>query len=428
MDTVSDLSDAVRSREDKLISLIETLVKAKSVTGNEKPAQDVVVDHLKTLGLEVDVWEPDVTNLRDHEAFFETSSYVDHGYEDRPNAVTCIEGADGPTLTVGGHVDVVDVTESEWDYEPWELSLEDEILYGRGVADMKGGIAAILVAIEAILEEGIDLGGDLIFQSVIEEEDGGIGGTLSVLERGYVPDSAIIAEPFNVPNLAIASAGVMYFRIRIPGKSVHAAWGHEGVNAIGKAVKVYEALEGLDQHRKERIDYPPAYRTDPSLEGNVTNLNVGIIESGDWPSTVPSEAVMECRIGWPPGERRLDVREEIESTIKEVAQDDEWLTKHPPEVEWFSWQADPHETDPESDIIQIASSKAESVTGKSGEFIGGNAALDERFYELYYDTPAVSVGPEGNNLHGANEHTTISSLLDTSDIIAHSIVEYLGTE
>ncbi|WP_255170973.1 ArgE/DapE family deacylase [Natrononativus amylolyticus] len=421
------LSDAIRSSEDELVSLTERLVEAKSVTGNERPAQRVVADYLEALDLEPDVWEPDPESLRDHEAAFETSSFAEYGYEGRPNVATRLEGGDGRTLTVGGHVDVVDVTAAEWEREPWTVTREGDTLYGRGVADMKGGIAAVLIAIEAIREVGIDLGGDLLFQSVIEEEDGGVGGTLSALERGYVPDAAIIAEPFDVPNLCIASAGVMYFRVTVPGKSAHAAWGHEGVNAIGNAATVYEALEDLDAERKARIDYPPAYRADPSLEGNVTNLNVGTIEAGDWPSTVPSEAVLQGRIGWPPGESRLEVREQIESVLESVAAADDWLAANPPEIEWFGWQAEPHETATDAEIVRTAASNAEAVTGETGTFVGGNAGLDERFFELYYDAPAVSVGPVGHNLHGADEHTTVESLLEASETIAHSIVDYLGT-
>ncbi|WP_245800234.1 M20/M25/M40 family metallo-hydrolase [Haladaptatus litoreus] len=115
------------------------------------------------------------------------------------------------------------MTESEWEREPWTVTQEGDTIYGRGVADMKGGLGAILLVLEAIEETGVELGGDLIFQSVVEEEDGGIGGALSVLERGYVPDAAVIAEPFDIPNIGIASAGVMYFRVEVPGKSVHAA-------------------------------------------------------------------------------------------------------------------------------------------------------------------------------------------------------------
>lgn len=428
METDSILSEHVRQHEDELLELVISLVSAQSVTGQEQPAQSIVIEYLEELNLEPDVWEPDPDDLRDQEGYFETSSFVDYGYEGRSNVATRLEGDDGRTLTVGGHIDVVDVTETEWERDPWQVTREDDVLYGRGVADMKGGLAATLIAIRAIQEAEIELKGDLIFQSTIEEEDGGVGGALSALERGYVPDATVIAEPFDIPNICVASAGVMYFRVIVPGESVHAAWGHEGTNAIGNATAVYTALEELDEQRKAQIDYPPAYRADPALEGNVTNVNVGTIDAGDWPSTVPSEAVLEGRVGWPPGESRSEVRNQIETAVESFCEDDSWLAANPPKVEWFGWQAAPHETDPQSEIAQTARRTAESITGKKGQFVGGNAGLDERFYKRYYDIDSVSVGPKGVNLHGADEHTTLPSLLDTADTLAHIIVDYLGTE
>jgi len=363
------------------------------------------------MNLEPDVWgavcgQP----LADHEGYFETSSYEAYGYEGRPNVAARVEGGNGPTLAIGGHIDVVDVTEDEWTRDPWSLTREGDTLYGRGSADMKGGLAAALIAIEALDSLGIELGGDLLFESTIGEEDGGVGGALSVLERGYVPDAAVIAEPFDLPNVGIAGAGVMYFRVEVPGKGVHAAWGHEGVNAIGNAATIYRALEELDTERKAQIDYEPAYRANPGLKGNVTNLNVGTIRAGDWPSTLPSRAVLEGRIGWPPGESRAEVRSQIEETIAEAAANDDWLADHPPTVEWFGWQAEPHGVDSDGELATLAKRVGEDVTGRSGSFVGGNAGLDERFYDLYYDVDAVSVSPTGSNLHGADEHTTVPSL------------------
>lgn len=428
MDATETVENAIESKRDDLVELVTDLVEARTVTGTEEPGQAVVIEELESLGLDPDVWEPSAESLADHEGYFETSSYAEYGYDNRPNVVARREGGDGPTLTVGGHIDVVDVTDAEWEREPWTVTREDDTLYGRGVADMKGGLAAVLIAMEALDEAGIDLGGDLLFQSTIEEEDGGVGGALSVLERGYVPDAAVIAEPFALPNVGVASAGVMYFRVRVPGKSVHAAWGHQGVNAIGNAAHVYRALEQLDDERKARIDYPPAYRGEPDLEGNVTNLNIGTIEAGDWPSTLPSEAFMEGRIGWPPGESRAEVRAQIEDAVADAAAEDEWLADHPPEVEWFGWQAEPHEVDPDCEIATVASRVSEAVTGRTGSFVGGNAGLDERFFELYYDVDAVSVGPTGSGLHGADEHTTLTSLLETSKAIAGIAIEYCGID
>jgi acetylornithine deacetylase len=419
----------IENREESVLDLLSKLVSAQTITGNEKPGQEIISDQFESLGLEVDTWEPESNYLQNHDGYFETSSFADQGYKGRPNVAARVRGSgSGPTLTLSGHIDVVDVTESEWEREPWELTREDNQVFGRGSADMKGGIAAYLLAVKVLRDLDVELSGDLILQSTIEEEDGGAGGVLSALERGYIPDAAIIPEPYNVPNVGIASAGVMYFRIIVPGKSAHAAWGHEGVNAIGKATKIYRAIDDLDQERKARIDYEPAYRTNPDLKGHVTNINLGTIMAGDWPSTVPAEAVIEGRIGWPPGESRTEVREQIENAVEEAATQDEWLIDNPPNVEWFGWQAAPHEISEDSEIVHLAMSNAESITEREGQLTGGNAGLDERFYKRYYDIDAISVGPYGERLHGADENTTVSSLIETSKTIAWTAMDYCGVE
>jgi len=421
-------AETVTDRADGLLALLERLVGTPTVTGEERPGQEVVVDCLESLGLEPDVWVPDRAALVDHEGYADSSVTAAVGFEGRPNVAVRVPGAgDGPTLTLGGHIDVVDVTESEWTRDPWSLTREGETLYGRGAADMKGGLAAVLTAVAAIRESDVDLAGDLIVQSTIEEEAGGTGGALATIERGYLPDAAVIAEPFGLPNVGIASAGVMYFEVTVPGVSAHAAWGHEGDNAIGNATLVYRALEELDRERKARIDYEPASRANPELEGNVTNINVGRIEAGDWPSTLPGRATMRGRVGWPPGESRAAVRDQVETAVAGVTDRPEWTVDAEPTVEWFGWQAAPHETDTDSRIARLAAATAEAVTGESGAFIGGNGGLDERFYVRYYDVPAVSVGPVATNTHGADEHTTLPSLVDTAETLTRVAVDYCGT-
>ncbi len=421
--------DRIEDRREDLVDLLRELIAQESVTGNEKPAQEVVVSRLESLGLEVDTWEPDADELRDHPGFFETSSYTEYGYEGRPNVAATRPGTgDGRSLTLSGHVDVVPVDEGEWRYDPWDATLEDGRLYGRGSNDMLGGVAAVLVAVEALEDLGIELAGDLTVQTTIEEEDGGPGGVLSALERGYRPDAALIPEPSGVPNVGIASAGVMYFRVRVPGKSAHAAQGYAGVNAIGKAAKLYRALDELDRERKARISYEPAFRQNPELEGHETNLNVGSIDGGDWPSTVPSEAVMEGRIGWPPGESREEVRADVEAAVRDAAEGDEWLSAHPPEFEWFGWNAAPHELDTDAEIVRLTRANAESITGGETTFTGGNAGKDERFYSRYYDIPCPAVGPRGDNIHGADEYVEIDSLVETAQTLALTAVDWCGEE
>jgi len=339
------------------------------VTGEEAPAQDIAVEAFEGLGPDPDVWKHDAEALRGHESFFETSSFVEVGYEGRPNVAAVLEGeseGEGRTLTLSGHVDVVSADPDEWSTGPWRLVRDGDTLYGRGAADMKGGIAASLTAVRALRAVGVDLAGDLILRTTIEEEDGGVGGVRSALERGYRPDAAVVAESFDVPNVGVASGGVTYFRITVPGRAAHAATAFEGVDALGKALSVYEALQDLDRERKARIEYPRAARADPRLDGTVTNINLGVIEGGDWPSTVPGEVVMEGRVGWPPGETREAVREERRGAVRSVGEDDEWLAEHPPELEWFGWQAETHEVPEDAEIARPAMRAGESATGGTG--------------------------------------------------------------
>lgn len=417
----------IDDRTEEMIDLLGDLVAAETVIGNEQPGQEVIIDTFRSMGLDPDVWTPDIEELRDHELFFETQPYQDVGYDDRPNVVGTVEGAGtGPTLTVSGHMDVVPANAAEWEYEPFEMTRVDERLFGRGTADMKGGIAAFVTAADCLQRAGVDLGGDLYLQTTIEEEDGGVGGVLSALLRGYRPDGAIIAEPWGVPNLGMASAGVRYFRITVRGKSAHVGYGYEGVNALDKAMKVYEALRDLDAARKARIDYEPAYRLDPRMKGHETNLNIGTINAADWPAIIPGEVEMRGRIGWPPGEAAETVIAELADAIQRVTAEDEWLQAHPPELEFFGLRADPHEVDPNTDLLRTAMRNAEWVTGRDGVFYGGSAGNDTRYYKLCYDIPATSVGPEPHNIHGADEYVTVDSLRETAKTIACTAIDYCG--
>jgi acetylornithine deacetylase len=423
-----EVCDHVEANRDRLVDFLADLVEAHSVPGDEREAQSVVVDRLESLGLEVDVWEADVEALRDHPGYFDTSTYEEHGYEDRPNVAATVEGAgDGPSIGLAGHIDVVSVSEAQWSHDPWSATVEDGRLYGRGACDMKGGLAANLFALEALLELDVDLAGDVVVESTVDEEAGGTGGALSALERGYQPDAAIITEPYHVPNVGVASAGAMYFEITVPGRAAHAAHGFAGVNAVNKATKLVQALDELDRERKSRVSFRPAVNQYPEAEGEVTNLNVGILEGGDWPSTVPPEATLECRIGWPPGETREEVRAQVRDAVDAAVAADDWLSANPPEFEWFGWNSNPHHLDTDHEFPRLVKRNAESVTGREGEWTGGLAGLDERFYVNYYDIPCPSLGPTGSNTHGADEYVELDSVVEVAQAVALSTLEWCGT-
>ena len=110
-------------------------------------------------------------------------------------------------------------------------------------------------ALKAILDAGMLPGGTVSLQSVIDEEAGGAGGTLALLNQGYVADALLVTEPHNL-NITISHVGIMYFKVKVTGRSAHSGLAHKGVNAIGKMYPIYNALETLARERGPRHKIP----------------------------------------------------------------------------------------------------------------------------------------------------------------------------
>lgn len=246
-------------------------------------------------GLKLDVWDPDIEQLRADPGFQDVAD----SYQGRPVVVGVLPGTGGGrSLILNGHIDVVATgPHDEWPHGgPWGGAVVDGHLYGRGASDMKSGLASYIEAIASLNEAGVRLKGDVIVQSVIDEEQGG-NGTLAAVLRGYRADGALIGEPTNM-TLVTKNAGIRWVRITVSGKSAHGAYRHAGVNAIEKAMLLYQALMTYEAERVK--DY-----SDPLFAHYQTPFpfSFGVFKAGNWPSVVPDEAVMEGRVGFLPTSR-----------------------------------------------------------------------------------------------------------------------------
>ena len=164
-----------------LLDYLCELISIRSLTGEEGEAQRNVSEKMVDVGLEVDTWTLDLDSLREHPDF---SMEVDR---EEGIGVVGVYGEDigGRSLILNGHVDVVPPgDDSNWSYPPWEATIDSGRVYGRGAVDMKGGLSCALFAVKAIRDAGVQLDGRLIVESVVGEEDGGVGTLASVL-RGY---------------------------------------------------------------------------------------------------------------------------------------------------------------------------------------------------------------------------------------------------
>lgn len=412
--------ERVEANFERQVEFLSRLVQERSVRGNERGVQDVIAGELQRLGLSVELYDLDLEQLRAHRAY----SPLEGDYADRPNLAATLPGAGGGrSLLFQSHVDVVPVTpERFWTRDPWAGEVADGRMYGRGAADMKSGLSAMIFAVRALREAGVELAGDLHLDTVIEEECTG-NGALSSLLRGRRADAAIIPEPFG-QTLLVAQVGVMWVRITVEGAGAHVLGADQqgAVNAIAKARVVLAAIEELERQANEAGGRPAPFGTVP----HPLNYSVGTLHAGDWPSTVPSECVLEVRFSAFPGEDLAEVRARFEAGVLAACEEDAWLRTHPPRFDYIGFNAEGFVLDRSAPVLESLEAAHVAVTGTELEPFVSTATTDARFYNLYFGIPATCYGPIGGNLHAPDEWVDLASVLDTTRVLALTALDWCG--
>ncbi|WP_100399591.1 peptidase [Bacillus sp. FJAT-44742] len=420
MSTEEKIKQYISNNRDHYIDLLREWVQHPTRSGQEYALQKKIADRLENSGLHVDFWEPDRRELEDHPAF--TSPRKD--FKDSPNVVGTLKGSGGGhSLILNGHIDVVPEGDLEqWEDDPFSGAVKDGKMFGRGTTDMKGGNLALLIALEAIVEMDITLKGDLIFQSVIEEESGG-AGTLAAIKRGYKADAALIPEPTQM-KIIPKQQGSMWFRVTVRGISAHAGTRFEGISALEKSWKVYDTLMALENQRNIRLQDP--------LFKNMTipiPINVGTIQGGSWPSSVPSKVVMEGRYGIGPDETMEEAKAELEQSLHRLQQYDDFFKQHPVDVEWFGANWIPGSVDLSHPLLGILQNQYESSQHEEPVIQASNWGTDGGMLTQYADTPAIVFGPGTTKMaHFPNECIELDNIFEIAEIFFHTIIEWCEKE
>ncbi len=420
-----DLQKVLKKIDDlweEELHFLQQIGRFKSTLGNEAAIQNFFAKYFKeTLELEVDSFVPDIKEISTHPGF----SPPEWSYEGRPVVVGKAKTKGeklGKSLMLQGHVDVVSPEPTEsWDYDPWGSTIVGDKMYGRGIQDMKSGIAAMIFAYRAIKESGIELGADVLLNTVIEEECTG-NGALATLNKGYVADAALIPEPFGL-NAVTAQVGVIWLRVTVTGVGAHTERADQAVNAIEKA---YILIEALNNYRK-KINEDPKHR-DFIDKKHPLNVNIGQIHSGDWPSSVPSKCTFEARIGFYPGVDPEEIKKEVKEYLLEASEKDEWLREVNPEITFFGFHAEGISIDPELDLFKVLETAHEVTTNQPLEKTAITATTDIRYFNLYYNIPATCYGPVGGGMHGINEWVDLRSVKNVTKTYAAFMLEWCGVK
>jgi acetylornithine deacetylase/succinyl-diaminopimelate desuccinylase family protein len=342
----------------------------------------------------------------------------------RLNVIGTLPGTGGgPSLGFNGHIDTVPaLPEQGWDDDPWSGAVRDGRLWGRGSTDMKGGVAAMVVATAAIARAGVRLRGDVMLQSVCGEEMAEPAGTRAVLQAGFRPDACVNTEPSMdrlSGELAIhpMSNGAILLRVTLSGKATHSALRQEwlypggrpfvGVNSLEKGVDLVKAVQELERSwafTKRHPLFPPGkFIIHPGY------FHSGPPGGGSGPHFPTETCIIEWIIYHHPHEPAEVTKREIEQYIMDWAARDPWLRDHPPTVDFYLELAN-FATDPAHPLVATVGAAYQDVTGRAAPVSGFLAGSDATFL-CANGIPTVIHGPgEVSVAHMTNEYVDIEQL------------------
>lgn len=420
---------AVTDGSAGLIELASDLIRLDTTTRGEpdEPARDeeelqrLLAARLAAAGAEVELWEP-AAGVLDR---WPRQVPPGLGFAGRPQLVARFPVLDesAPSLLFNGHIDVVSAEpRSRWRTDPFEPEIRGGRLHGRGACDMKGGIAAMVIAAEALAAEDALPPGGLVVSTVTDEEWNG-AGTLASVVHGVRADAGVIPEATGF-EAWIACRGIANPTVTVRGRPGHAempqpGWRDGGaVNAIEKAALVLEAVADLrDRWRREGPGHPLLAPGD---------LVPTVISGGEWWVSYPAscEIVLDvtylpCQ-GDPDGGGSGRLESEIEDWLRTASRRDSWLAEHPPELTWGTNLA-PAEIPPGHPIVASALEAGATVG------VPGRVAAEQGWHDAAtltrFGTPTISYGPSvianGETMaHAINESVPVADLVRTAEAYA----------
>lgn len=342
------------------------------------------------------------------------ATLVSEPYPDRPQVVAQV-GDGAPTLVLNGHLDVVPAGAlEEWTYDPYAAHVEDGVLYGRGSADMKTGVAIGMVTLASLRDaiESGEIDGSLIFHGAIGEETAE-PGTKTLLERGYDGEYGIVLEPTGL-RTATREKGLAWYELTVRGDPSHASRPDQGTNAIDGLRPVLDAIDAYDDRIRDREDplVGPAYAT------------VTMIDGGTKENVVPESASVTVDRRFLPDESVADVDEEIDAIAASVRDE------HGVDVEWTRTRTyESAAISDDSPLAAIVREHSKRVADVSADPWGITASTDVRNFVNDAGMEAITWGPgDLDQAHSYDEHVDLGSATDGLRILREASREILGAE
>ena len=418
------IEDTVESLRDYLVSTCRELVRIPSInqppSGGEYECQRLVAQHLQDSALNPETYYLyDVPGLKGHAGY-----WPGRDYSNRPNVMArCNGSGGGRSLVLSGHVDTVPLGVMPWRHDPFEGTISDGKLYGLGSYDMKGGMAVILTVMKALRELNLQLKGDIIAESVVDEEFGGVNGTLAGRVRGDNGDGMVIVEPTNL-SICYGAMGGRVVHLTIEGKEGISVEREERGDACSRLTDLLSWIDKFRERRQERFTKWNKGKHYP------VPLWVTKIYAGGWgtsvPQTIPAEVKVELYWQLLPGEEQDQVDNEFAALLNDMVADRSNDYTEVPKFEYPIRFMPATGIDIDAQVVQRLSSCAERITGIAPDVRILPAPSDMFIVQRDFGIPCVHYGAGGGNAHAADEYVVVEDLAAVAKSLILFAVNWCG--
>jgi succinyl-diaminopimelate desuccinylase len=405
---LEDLFTRIELQRDALVELTRELVRFPTVN----PPGEAYEPCARHLGNRLNRAGFEVTYIRAEGAIGDSERHP------RLNVVARHEGhGPGPCVHFNGHIDVVEAAQG-WSVDPFASVVQGGRLYGRGACDMKGGLAAAVIALESILAAGIRFEGALEISGTVDEESGGYAGVAYLAERGWFSrprvDHVIIPEPHSVTGICLGHRGVWWAEIETLGRIAHGSMPFLGDCAIRHMGALLDCIEQqlLPKLAMRQTAMPivPAGARQSTL--NVNAIHGGQAEGHDG---LPSPVVADsCRM-------TIDRRFLIEEQLRRDRPGFTWRIRELMEVL-------PTQTARDAAVVRAVAGAIEQVTGRRPEFVCSPGTYDQKHvHRIGGLEDCIAYGPGKVELaHQPDEYVEIDDLVTSAKVMAAAALRLLG--
>jgi succinyl-diaminopimelate desuccinylase len=370
-------------KETDVVKFCQELVRIKSVNppGDELQAAEYVASVLKKLGLEVELIKHSPT---------------------RASVLARLKSSrKKPGLLYNGHLDTVPVGAEEWIHEPFRADVAEGKIWGRGTADMKGGLAVIMVAAKALAEARVPLQGDLILAATAGEEADSLGATALAARPDLGPVQAVVIPEPSYNDLCVAEKGVFWLELTTQGKTAHGSMPEMGRNAVMMMVTLINELG--------KMSFP--YKEHPLLGGFSQSINT--IVGGVKTNVVPDYCAVTVDMRTVPGQDHRAILRQVEDLIADLSRrlpDFKALVK-------VTNDRAPVETSPDEPVVQSFADVVAEVAGERPIPKGVRYYTDAVAFVPVLRAPMIICGPGDAKLaHQPNEYVEVSKLVQAARI------------